>query len=155
MVTKGEPIEDDDASGLEEFYYAVSNCLISLESLRYDSDLFRSDTLCQTIRRLPQRLLDKWSEHSLSIRSKGLEELNLYQFEIWLQKRVLPRKEVDLPKTKIQKQKEPPEKKAHCNVTKKMKSPTPILTPCYLCEGTPSGSVNPTKYFGTLRSSAQ
>ena len=80
LVTKGKPIEEDDASGLEDFYYAVSDCLINLESLRYDSDLFSSDTLRQTIRRLPKRMLDKWSEQSLAIQSKGLEEPNLYHF---------------------------------------------------------------------------
>ena len=85
-------------------------------------------------------MLDKWSEQSLAIRSKGLEEPNLYHFEKWLQKRVLAKKEVDPPEPKSQKQKKPPEDKAHCNLTKMKDSkapehPTPVITPCSLCEG--------------------
>ena len=133
LVTKGETLKDNDVSGLEEFYYTVSDCVINLELLRYDSDLFSSDTLRQAVRRLPPRLLNKWSEHILVIRGRSAEEPNLYHFERWLQNRLLAMKEAYLPESRNQKPKKPPDERCHSNFTKA--SPATAPAPCSLCEG--------------------
>ncbi len=100
IVTKGKAIESNDLEGLTEFYYSVSDCLITLQQLRYDSDLYSSDTLRQAVARLPQWLLNKWAEFCLIIRGRSYEP-NLVHFEEWLQKRVLAMKEAYLPERSV------------------------------------------------------
>ena len=88
QVTRGDAIADHDIDSLSEFYYTVSDCLVVLRQLNYASDLFSSDTLRQTVQRLPTRLSIKWAEHNLYLRQRGGEP-NLLDFERWLQARVL------------------------------------------------------------------
>ena len=91
-ITYGKDVQDDDDAGLNELYYSVSDCLVTLRQLNYASDIYSSDTLRQVVTRLPRRLRNKWSEKSLSIRSNG-QDPNLIHLEEWLQMRVLARKE--------------------------------------------------------------
>ena len=92
-VTKGKPVGNRDTEGLSELYYSICDCLITLSQLNYVSDLYSSDTLYQTVQRLPSGLLTKWSERSLAIRKQQLEP-NLLHLEVWLKDRLLALKEV-------------------------------------------------------------
>ena len=64
-VTRGRSIEDHDPEGLSDFYYTVSECLTTLNQLNYASDLYSTDTLLQAVKRLPQRLVNKWADYGL------------------------------------------------------------------------------------------
>ena len=97
-VVKGKPVQDHDLKGLSDFYYSISDCLVALNRLRYLSDIHSSDTLRQTVHRLPRGLQFKWAERSLWIRRR--EEPNLIHFEQWLQERLLAMKEAYLPESK-------------------------------------------------------
>ena len=55
----------------------------------------------QTLARLPERLLPRWSEHSLRIRKK--EEPNLIHLDSWLQERVMTLKDLYLPQNREKK----------------------------------------------------
>ena len=91
-VTKGKSIPSDDLNGLTDFLYCISDCLITLKLLNYNSDLHSSDTLQQALQRLPHGLLRKWSERSFAIRRQ--EEPSLVHLEAWLQDRVMAMKEM-------------------------------------------------------------
>ena len=54
-VTKVKQIANDDDKGLIEFYYSHSDCIIMLCQLNYQSDIYGTDTLHQTIRCLPNK----------------------------------------------------------------------------------------------------
>ena len=54
-VTKGKQIASDNDKGLIEFYYSLSDCIIMLCQLNYQSDIYGTDTLHQTIRCLPNK----------------------------------------------------------------------------------------------------
>ena len=58
-VTTGKAIQNDDIKGLTEFYYCISDCVNALTNMRYFSYLGNIDILHQTIRQLPQSLLNK------------------------------------------------------------------------------------------------
>ena len=94
-VTHGKVIQNEDIAGLMEYYYCISDCLVTLRLLNYESDLHSSGTLRQAARRLPSRLHTKWAEHCLRIRRK--EEPSLVHFGAWLQDRVMAQKESCLP----------------------------------------------------------
>ena len=89
-VTRGKNVQDNDA--LTDFYYSVSDCITTLGKLNYSSDLYSTDTLLQAVKRLPQRLINKWAEYGLMLRRRS-EEPNLLHFEIWLQTRVFAQRE--------------------------------------------------------------
>ena len=95
-VTQGERIKRDDNEGLVEFYYTISDCLITLRLLNYVSDLYSTETLERATSRLPNDLLRKWGEKSITIRGRGVEP-NLLHLEEWLQTRVLVIQEVQRP----------------------------------------------------------
>ena len=133
-VTQGKILDSDDHAGLSEFYYTISDCLVMLDELRYDSDLFSSDTLRQAAKRLPLKLHNKWAEHCLAIRRRN-EDPNLIHLGDWLQARVLAQKE--LPEQNRSKKKDPPPRRQenHTNVTLKNSSSS-ISTPkkgCLKC----------------------
>ena len=138
-VTKGKAIQNDDMKGLSEFLYNISDCLITLTQLNYESDLHSSDTLRQAVQRLPQRLVGKWSERSLSIRR--YEEPNLKHLESWLQDRVLALKELHQSTRPASKKKDgddPPKKKNldekfTCLTTKEGEE-TPKTQTCPVCK---------------------
>lgn len=69
---------------------------MTLRKLNYVSDLYSTDILRQACRRLPPKLLYRWAEHCLGIRSRRCEP-NLTHLEAWLQQRVLASKESYLP----------------------------------------------------------
>ena len=54
-VTKGEYIASDEDKGSTELCYSISECLITLRQLNHESDICRTDTLCQTICRLSNK----------------------------------------------------------------------------------------------------
>ena len=95
-VTQGAAVANDDIASLEEFYYEISDCLVTLRMLRYESDLRSTQTLRQAVARLPSRMTPKWAEHSLRIRSR-YEEPNLIHFADWLQKRILALTDPSIP----------------------------------------------------------
>ena len=99
-VTSGKTIGNDDQAGLVEYYYTISDCLITLKRLNYVSDLHSSDTLRQAVRRLPSRLHNKWAEYCLSVRRKN-EEPSLIHLESWVQARVLAQKDASIPRGKF------------------------------------------------------
>ena len=92
-VTKGKQVSNRDTKGLSDLYYSISECLVTLKQLNYESDLYSSATLDQAVRRLPAGLITKWAERSLGIRKKD-EEPNLLHLELWLKDKVLVQKEV-------------------------------------------------------------
>ena len=85
-VTKGKQIANDDDKGLIEFYYSLSDCIITLRQLNYESDTYSTDTLRQTIRRLPNKFYSRWGEHCLSLRR--VREPILLDMEAWLHDRI-------------------------------------------------------------------
>ena len=54
-ITRVKEIIKDDDKGLLEFYYTISDCLITLHQLNYKSDTNSTDVLRQAIRRLPSK----------------------------------------------------------------------------------------------------
>ena len=46
-ITTGRQISKDDDQGLLEFCYTISNCLITLHQLNYESDINSTDVLRQ------------------------------------------------------------------------------------------------------------
>ena len=88
IVTHNAAVDNDDIASLQEFYYQISDCLVTLRMLRYESDLRSTQTLRQAVARLPSRMTPKWAEHSLRIRSRS-EEPDLIHFADWLQGRIL------------------------------------------------------------------
>ena len=52
---KGKQIANNDDKGLMELYYSLSDCIIALCQLNYGADIYSTDTLHQTIRRLPNK----------------------------------------------------------------------------------------------------
>ena len=97
-VTGGKPVPDHDVKALTDFYFSVSDCLVTLNQLNYVSDLYSSDTLRQAVRRLPSKLQIRWAENSIRIREHS--EPSLVHLERWLQARVLALKEARLPQDK-------------------------------------------------------
>ena len=85
-VTKGKQIANDDDKGLLEFYYSLSDCLITLRQLDYESDIYSVDTLRQVIRRLPNKFYVRWGEHCLNLRR--VREPTLVDMEAWLHDRI-------------------------------------------------------------------
>ena len=118
QVTKGKVVQNDDVRGLSELYYSVNDCLVTLQQLRYDSDLHSSETLRQATYRLPSRLMTKWAEHCLSIRRRS-EEPNLKHLAKWLQGRVLTQKQTSafVRKTKPEVRQKPPNKTKEDTIT--------------------------------------
>ena len=96
IVTKGTAVENDDIASLEEFYYQISDCLVTMQMLRYESDLRSTETLRQAVARLPPKMTPRWAEHSLRIRTKA-EEPTLIHFAEWLQERILAMTDPSLP----------------------------------------------------------
>ena len=94
--TSGGQISDYDNKALTEFYYSVSACLNTLIKMNYTADIYSTDVLRQTLRRLPPNLLRKWSEYSYVLRKT--QEPTLIHLENWLQARVMAAKDPYLPK---------------------------------------------------------
>ena len=103
-VTSGKPVGDNDFDALAQYYYTVCNCLTTLKQLDFASDLYSSDTLRQAVKRLPQRMVNKWAEYSLSLRQRS-QDPNLLHFEVWLQARVLASKDACVVDVRERKQK--------------------------------------------------
>ena len=95
-VVNHKPIANRDQNALTEFYYTLSDCLVTLRKLNYASDLYSTDILRQTCRKLPQFLLHKWADHCLTLRRTC--EPNLNHLEAWLQERILASKDSYLPR---------------------------------------------------------
>ena len=49
-VTRGNSIQDNDADGIANFYYSVSNCVTTLSKLNYASELYSTGTLLQAVK---------------------------------------------------------------------------------------------------------
>ena len=95
-VINYKPIANKDQNALTEFYYTLSDCLVTLRKLNYVSDLFSTDILRQACRKLPQYLLHKWADYCLILRRTC--EPNLTHLEAWLQERILASKDSYLPR---------------------------------------------------------
>ena len=94
-VVNGGQIQDYDLKALTEFYYALSSCLNTLTKMNYTADIFSTDVLRQTLRRLPNYLIRKWAEYSFILRKR--EEPCLIHLEEWLQSRVMAAKDPYIP----------------------------------------------------------
>ena len=81
-ITRGKQISKDDDKCLLEFYYTISDCLITLNQLNHESDINSTDVLRQAIRRLPSKFYGRWGEYCLKLRS--VREPTLIDLEIWL-----------------------------------------------------------------------
>ena len=115
-VTRGNSIQDNDADGIANFYYSVSNCVTTLSKLNYASDLYSTDTLLQAVKRLPQRLINKWAEYGLMLRQRS-EEPNLLHFDGWLQARVLTLREACIVESNSARGSHPNKQKKHISMT--------------------------------------
>ena len=135
-VTKGKAIQDGDVRGLSDLLYSINDCLITMTQLNHEHELHSSDTLRQTVQRVPSQLLSKWSERSLSIRCA--EEPNLKHLHSWLQDRVLALKELQQAQRPCQSQnpkKKDNESKFHVNLTSTVANPPPTKNfICKLCQ---------------------
>ena len=108
-VTRGKPTGNDDDAGLLEYYYTISDCLVTLKQLNYQSDLYSTDILRQAIRRLPSKFHVKWGEYCLKFGEYS--EPNLLNLEKWLNERVLASRNLYLPQKQIRKGDKPEYKK--------------------------------------------
>ena len=95
-VVNYRPINNRDQDSLTEFYYTLSDCLVTLRKLNYVSDLYSTDILRQACTKLPQYLLHKWADYCLLLRRNC--EPNLTHLEGWLQERILASKDSYLPR---------------------------------------------------------
>ena len=68
-TTRRKQISKYDDKGLLVFYYRISNCLITLHQLNFESDINRMDVLHQAIPRLPGKFYGRWGEHCLELHS--------------------------------------------------------------------------------------
>ena len=73
--------------GIVEYYYSISECLITLARLNYYSDLSSTNVLYQAIAWLLTRIQKKWAERSFYIRQH--REPNLSHLESCLKDRVM------------------------------------------------------------------
>ena len=78
-MTREKQINKNDDKGFFEFYYTISNCLITLHQLNYESDINSTDVLRQTIQRLHSKFYGRWSEHCFKLRS--IRETTLIDLE--------------------------------------------------------------------------
>ena len=85
-ITRGKQTSKDDDKGLLEFYYTISDCLITLHQLNYESDKNSTDVLRQAIRRLLSKFYRRWGEHCLKLRS--IREPSLIDLETWLSEQI-------------------------------------------------------------------
>ena len=108
-VTRGKRIGNDDDAGLLEYYYTISDCLVTLKQLNYQSDLYSTDILRQAIRRLPSKFHAKWGEYCLKFGEYS--QLNLLNLEKWLNERILASRNPYLPQKQIGKGDKPEYKK--------------------------------------------
>ena len=83
-VTKGKQKANDGDNGLTEFYYSLSDCIITLGQLNYESDIY--STFHQIIRHLPNKFYSRWGIHCLSLRR--MREAALLDMEVWLPDRI-------------------------------------------------------------------
>ena len=129
-VTQGKPIQDDDENGLTEFFYTVTECLVTLNQLNYESDIRSSETLRQTVARLPTYLQRKWAERSHRIRDSEIP--NMLHFQKWFRDCILIRKEACWPTQQRKKTSTPGSKD-----TPKLSAGTFSEKPgsCPLCKG--------------------
>ena len=93
-VTKDKQTANGDDKGLIEFYYSLSDYIITLRQLNYESEIYSTDTLCQTIR-LPNKFYSQWEEHCLSLRR--VREPTLLDMEAWLHDRTEASTDPHLP----------------------------------------------------------
>ena len=96
QVTQGPALPRNDDAAVVEFYHTVSDCLITLRMLNYVADLYSTETLRLSVKRLPVNLKRKWAERSVAIRGRGAEP-SLLHLEQWLQSTVLVLQEVEIP----------------------------------------------------------
>ena len=85
-VTKVKQIANDDGNGLIEFCYSLSDCIITLRQLNYESGIYSADTLCQIIHYLPNKFYSQWREHCRSF--QRVREPTLVDMEAWLHDRI-------------------------------------------------------------------
>ena len=85
-ITRGKQISKDDDKDLIELYYTISDCLITLHQLNYESDINSTDVLCQAIRRLPSKFYERWGKPCLKLRS--IKEPTLIDLDIWLSQQI-------------------------------------------------------------------
>ena len=122
-LTYGKPIANDDEKALLEYYYAMSDCIISLKQLNYIYDLHSTDVLRRSIRRLPSKYHSRWAEHCFRLRQ--YKEPSLTDLESWLQERILAAKESYLP---------PKERKIQKQEREKFVGKTSFENLCLICE---------------------
>ena len=108
-VTRGKPKGNDDDAGLLEYYYTISDCLVTLKQLNYQFDLYSTDILRQAIRRLPSKCHAKWGEYCLKFGEHS--EQNLLNLEKWRNERILASRNPYLPQKQIGKGDKPEYKK--------------------------------------------
>lgn len=154
-VTKGKQFENNDVTGITEFYYGISNCINTLSRMCYTSDLYSSDVLRQVLRRLPHYLKQKWVEYSFRLRKT--QEPSLIHLESWLQDRVMALKDPYCPyqlKSNSTKSKHSSDDKftghtktrsASSNTTSKKTTPKNENATCEMCNG--SHKINKCKQY--------
>lgn len=64
-VTRGIQITNNDDQCLLEYYYTVSDSLVTLTQLGFESDLYSTDIIRQALRRPPSKFYSRWEEHVL------------------------------------------------------------------------------------------
>ena len=94
-MTRRKQIGNDDNKTLMEYYYTISDYIVTLGQLNYTYALFSSDILWQVIHRLYPKFYGKWAEFCFTLRRT--KEPTLVEFENWLQDRILAFKEAYLP----------------------------------------------------------
>ena len=78
-----------------EFYYSLGDYIITPRQLNYESDIYSTDTLRQTICSIPSKFYPQWGEHCLSL--SRVRELILVDMEACLHDRIESSTEPYLP----------------------------------------------------------
>ena len=55
QVTNSKQTANNKNKGLIEFYYSLSECVITLLQLKYESSIYNTDTVRETIHYLPNK----------------------------------------------------------------------------------------------------
>ena len=71
-LIKGSKISDNDRQGLRELSVDIINCVATLKQINNFADVNANENLRKIVRRLPDRLIDRWKGIATDLRDKGI-----------------------------------------------------------------------------------
>lgn len=71
-IVKGPKLSPSNRQGLRDLSLDMINCLATLKRLRYFADINSTESLRQTVRRLPDHMIVKWKNRAADLRDCGV-----------------------------------------------------------------------------------